>query len=229
MKEKSCSVQGCSNIAIAKGWCDKHRKRHERHGDVLFTRESDWGAREKHPLYKMWNWLNRRYSVSGEISEEWKDLWKFVECVKEKPTGHFRLSRKDNAKPFSADNWYWREYRPKTKEEKESLLVYARRYRNEKSKSDPYFEFGRSLKRYFGITVEQYFEMHEKQNKVCAICENPEKSKGSNSQKIRRLAVDHCHTTGKIRGLLCLECNRGLGAFKDSPNLLNKAINYLGG
>src|SRR5882724_263384 len=106
MKEKSCSVKGCSNVHEAKGWCKMHYARFKRHGDVLFTRNSDWGTREKHPLYKTWNWLNRRYSINNEICEGWKDLWKFVEHVKEKQEGNFRLSRRDKSFPFGPENWY---------------------------------------------------------------------------------------------------------------------------
>lgn len=229
MKEKSCSVKGCSNVHEAKGWCAKHYMRFKRHGHILFTREHDWGARERHPLYKTWSWLIRRYTASNELCQDWLDLWKFVECVKEKPIGYYRFTRRDDTKPFSPDNWYWREFTPKSEEERENHRIYANRWRREKSQSDPDFEFKRSLKRHYGITINQYFEMHEKQNGVCAICEQPETSVDKNSKKVRKLAVDHCHTTGKIRGLLCGSCNKAIGAFKDSTKLLNKAINYLGG
>jgi hypothetical protein len=55
----------------------------------------------------------------------------------------------------------------------------------------------------------------------CKIC------KTHYSEFSKRLAVDHDHNTGKIRGLLCLYCNTGLGKFKDSTKLLNEAIKYL--
>ena len=75
-----------------------------------------------------------------------------------------------------------------------------------------------ALKRNFGITEEQYDEMVKSQNGVCAIC----KRVGA-----RRLAVDHCHTTNNVRGLLCHKCNRGIGNFNDSTELLRNAISYL--
>lgn len=77
------------------------------------------------------------------------------------------------------------------------------------------------LKRKFGITTEQYSQYLIKQNDSCAIC-----GKESSESK-RRLAVDHNHKTGKIRGLLCKDCNIALGLFKDDIKLLEKSISYL--
>jgi len=74
--------------------------------------------------------------------------------------------------------------------------------------------------RRYGITLEQYNQMLENQNNVCKICKQ-------SCSSGRRLAVDHCHTTGKIRGLLCGNCNKALGCFKDDPELIRKAIKYL--
>ena len=67
--------------------------------------------------------------------------------------------------------------------------------------------------------------MLEKQNGVCKICGDKETT--SENGVTRRLAVDHCHSTGKVRGLLCGKCNKSLGGFKDSKELLLKVINYL--
>jgi hypothetical protein len=65
-------------------------------------------------------------------------------------------------------------------------------------------------------TIKTMFEKY----KVCQICNQTDR---------RELCVDHCHSTGKVRGLLCDPCNKALGLFKDSPELLNSAIKYLGG
>ncbi len=85
----------------------------------------------------------------------------------------------------------------------------------------------RSLKRKYGITLQDYEIIHEKQNGECAICNSPETTIEKSTGNIRRLAVDHCHVTGKVRGLLCAACNTSLGKFKDSPDILSKAIAYL--
>jgi len=72
----------------------------------------------------------------------------------------------------------------------------------------------------YGITLDDYSNMLEKQNSVCSICKLTNKSD-------RRLSVDHCHTTGNVRGLLCDTCNTALGKFRDNIDLLKEAIKYL--
>jgi hypothetical protein len=86
-------------------------------------------------------------------------------------------------------------------------------------------ERNQNLKKKFGITSDQYDEMHSRQSGVCLICSQPETS--MRKDRLRKLSVDHDHATGKIRGLLCSECNIGIGKFKDSPDLLRKAASYL--
>lgn len=83
-----------------------------------------------------------------------------------------------------------------------------------------------NLKRVFGINLNDYNEILKKQNNVCGICKNKEVEKHQ-SGKTRKLAVDHCHKSGKIRGLLCTSCNQGLGKFKDSIPILTESIKYL--
>ncbi len=79
------------------------------------------------------------------------------------------------------------------------------------------------LKTSYGITPEDRLELLKKQEGKCAIC----RSEYSDSRN-RNLAIDHCHTTKKVRGLLCSNCNNGLGRFKDNVILLQNAIAYLG-
>ena len=68
-----------------------------------------------------------------------------------------------------------------------------------------------------------YRKMYEEQHGVGAICKHPESIAG------RQLCVDHSHITGDVRGLLCSNCNRGIGLLKDSPELLRNAFHYLTG
>lgn len=81
------------------------------------------------------------------------------------------------------------------------------------------------LKKAYGITLDQYNEMLSKQDGKCMIC--LVNNNGYYRKKPRAFAVDHCHTTGKIRGLLCSDCNTGIGLLKDNIDLLNNAIKYL--
>ena len=78
----------------------------------------------------------------------------------------------------------------------------------------------------YGITKEEYLSLIEKQDNKCGVCGEKETSLGRGG-KVKNLAIDHCHTTGKVRGLLCHGCNTALGSFKDNANLLTNAINYL--
>lgn len=76
----------------------------------------------------------------------------------------------------------------------------------------------------FKLTESDYFQMLSAQGHVCAICKTFPASK-----HISKLDVDHCHTTGRIRGLLCRTCNAGIGQLKDSIPNLEAAIQYLRG
>lgn len=78
------------------------------------------------------------------------------------------------------------------------------------------------LKKY-NVTQEQYEELFNKQKGGCAIC----KSKEPKHNKSIHLLVDHCHTTGKVRGLLCNRCNTTLGLVDDNIKNLKTMIKYL--
>lgn len=73
----------------------------------------------------------------------------------------------------------------------------------------------------FGISLVEYQQILDRQNGRCAIC-------GQTCGSGRNLAVDHDHETGLVRGLLCMNCNNGLGRFKDRADLLRNALRYLG-
>lgn len=78
----------------------------------------------------------------------------------------------------------------------------------------------------YGISLEQYNLVLERQAHLCAICGCPETAIGKQGI-VASLCVDHCHTTKHVRGLLCRSCNIGLGNLQDSEELLTKAISYL--
>jgi hypothetical protein len=77
------------------------------------------------------------------------------------------------------------------------------------------------------ITSSDYENMFNSQDGVCAICNKEEVRLSRNGVTITRLVIDHCHSTNKIRGLLCHLCNTAIGKFKDNIELLQAAIRYL--
>jgi hypothetical protein len=78
-----------------------------------------------------------------------------------------------------------------------------------------------------GVTEADYERMLEEQGGVCAICEQPETVIWKRSGKPKALSIDHNHTTGQVRALLCHACNSALGSFREDPELLTRAIDYL--
>lgn len=72
----------------------------------------------------------------------------------------------------------------------------------------------------YGLTAEEYQRMYEHQGGFCAICK---RARGLR----RKLSVDHCHTTGEVRGLLCSSCNKYLGHLRDEPAAFYRAADYL--
>lgn len=91
-----------------------------------------------------------------------------------------------------------------------------------KRKNSPEYLAGRmksSIKSRFGISIEEYLNK-KAASKICEICKNPFKSSFDKQ-------LDHCHGTGKLRGILCAKCNKALGLINDDINLLKAAITYL--
>ncbi len=129
------------------------------------------------------------------------------------PTGA-ETNRKNVAK--------WREANP----EKQSALNEAKRekYNSCEEYSQTYRK--RAVLKY-GISIEEYDRMLEAQGNVCAICKLPERATNKRSGRVHNLAVDHCHDSGKVRGLLCSNCNTAIGLLKENADLFQSAVNYL--
>ena len=123
----------------------------------------------------------------------------------------------------------------KTRQRKDGYGSYCKscaneraRFQYEQKRQDPEWyrlqqekERDRHLRRTFGITSQEYDQMLHLQGGKCAICHTTECKSGY------ALAVDHCHTTGQIRGLLCRDCNTSLGKFNDDITILRQAVRYL--
>lgn len=95
------------------------------------------------------------------------------------------------------------------------------------NKANPDRVFASHLRRKFGITVEDYEEMRERQGDLCAICRCPEQAIDSRNGQRRRLHVDHDHVTKHVRGLLCTRCNVAIGYLLDDPERALALAAYL--
>ena len=85
----------------------------------------------------------------------------------------------------------------------------------------------RSLMCAYGITLEEFDNMLKSQGGACRLCGTFNPLGEGNTGRVISFSVDHCHKTGRVRGLLCNPCNRGLGFLNDDPELLARAIKYL--
>jgi hypothetical protein len=106
---------------------------------------------------------------------------------------------------------------------KEKILEYREIYKTDilKQERSKAYHRARWLRLNFNMTVDDYMDMFEKQDGKCLICGIDKNILNKN------FAIDHDHTTGKVRGLLCHNCNVSIGLMKDSPFLLHKAAEYL--
>jgi len=120
--------------------------------------------------------------------------------------------------PYSYCKECQAEFNKKWRNENKELIKIKKKEKYIRT-STPEKRWAGHLNQRYGLTPEQYLEMVNIQNGVCKICLEP---------SIRlRLSVDHCHTTGNIRGLLCERCNTLLGRVKDNPTILINAAQYL--
>lgn len=82
------------------------------------------------------------------------------------------------------------------------------------------------MKSSYGLTEEDYEAMLEVQEYTCWICHKDEERKREDGTPLS-LSVDHCHVSGRVRGLLCTKCNTALGLFREDVEAMQRAIDYL--
>lgn len=217
-------VGGCQNIAVAKDLCQTHYMRQRRHGDVLATRPADWGAREKHPLYRVWNATMRYHRPT--TCARWHDFWNMVSDLGDsRPSPKHLLKRKDDAEDLGPENFYWQN--PRISGSSEEKKTKQREYMRAWSAQNADRLVSRELRKRYGITVDDYARMYQEQGGTCAICGGIETRVDHRTKKVSRLAVDHDHKTGDVRGLLCHHCNNALGSFDDDQDSLISSLLYL--
>jgi len=221
-----CEVDGCKSYVVSHGLCDKHRLRLAHHGHLENTRPKDWGKRERHPLYNIWRG-HKRYNTRHDLCKEWADdFWEFAKHITERPSKNHFIKPVDINSPIAINNWHWVEtvLNQLNSEEKKT---YLRNWAKEDRKRNPDKHKNRDLMRQYGIGIEDYRSMEAEQNGLCAICRKPESATNPKTKELRSLAVDHCHDTKKVRGLLCSMCNTAIGSFNDDISVIERSIKYL--
>ncbi len=120
-----------------------------------------------------------------------------------------------------ARNEYTRAWRAsRTREQKEVRNAHMRAYQKQFRLLHPEKIRAQNRRRYYGLSPAVFEELRQKQEGKCAVCSNALVT-GRGTQ------VDHCHSTGKVRGLVCQGCNLVLGFSEDNPETLRSAIEYL--
>lgn len=120
-------------------------------------------------------------------------------------------------KPMRSFSWVGKARKYRFRKCSECCTAEAKDRRNKDPEANRITKFKIHLRTQYGISYETYLEIVENQNNKCAIC----------SGELTDPHLDHCHETGKVRGILCFTCNTALGKFKDSVPLLQSAISYL--
>lgn len=214
---KICSVEGCGKSVKGNGLCGNHYYRLKKYGR-LEKLEKKKTNKTLHPFYHLW--FERKQN--NDLVEEWLDFWKFANNIGEKPDGHFFLSKKTIGL-YGPNNFEWKE-KLKQQDDETNKEWWARKWEDRRIRN-PEEEYGRNLFRNFGMSLEEYNLKWQIQNGNCAICKKEESVK--RGSRISRLSVDHCHTSNKIRDLLCNRCNTVLGNVEEDIGLLQAMVDYL--
>lgn len=120
-------------------------------------------------------------------------------------------------KPMHAFSWVGKAKKYRFRKCSECCTAEAKSRRNKDPESAKLNAFKRHLRLQYGISYETYLKILAYQDNACAICR----------EDLTEPHLDHCHDTGKVRGILCFTCNTALGKFKDSVEVLKSAIWYL--
>lgn len=127
-------------------------------------------------------------------------------------------NKPNGLQPYCKSCWNTRSHARKDKENEYRLRV----ARGQNPKRQAYL-FNYMLKKNYGITAQDFDQMRHAQKDLCAICQR------HSSVCSRGLMVDHDHATGKVRALLCLDCNTGIGKLREDTSILARAIDYIEG
>jgi hypothetical protein len=204
---KICGVEGCGTKHSGRGFCETHLRRFKRYGTP--TPEGI-----KFPSRK------------GEFLSD--GITKTCStCFIEKPVTEFG---KQSARPDGLDitcKACMKErstQRYKDPSKRRMILDNGPRWRERNPDADA----DETLRRKYGITLTDYDVLFESQGGVCALCKKGETTKRmKKGEGHERLAVDHCHDTARVRGLLCFKCNTAIGSLGDTEDDAQRVVDYL--
>lgn len=203
---------------------------------VKLLRERD-AARKREKSAEIYRRIKERKEIDAEYAERLKGYaQKYAEKNREKELKRgreYRLNITADADAREERNAYMREWTARHSERiniarREKLKndpEYAKRVRENarlRHAANPERKRSLQLKTNYGITLDDYRSMYREQEGKCAICGTSCPDHGKMG-----LVVDHCHKNGHVRKLLCTHCNKGIGQFKEDPEILQKAIEYL--
>lgn len=221
VSDRTCDFLGCDNKHRAQGWCNAHYQQ------ILVRGEQPAPIQSRRSL-------GRTCQIEGCDSKNYS----LHMCIK-----HYRRWEKSGSTDLPLTKSQLRDAvgrkRCKTCREykdeseftvnadglKDGLSLNCRQCQADLRVSMPMRVRESALRRNYGITIADYDRMYAEQGGVCAICKQPERL--VRRGVLQELSIDHCHDTGKVRGLLCHDCNTGIGKLGDSPERLQVAIDYL--
>lgn len=212
-----CSVFGCGLPIDTLTWCNSHYIRNWKFGSPI-PRHA--GNKRNHPYYAIWFDKKR----AGALSDEWLDIFQFAKDIGQRPGPDFILRRLRVKEKYSAANFEWRRVLQKRTDETKKEW-YARKWASRVNEF-PELNLQHSLKKRFGIDRSDFDKMLVRQNGVCAICKEPERGHHWSGEP-KRLSIDHCHATKRVRELLCFRCNSTLGKVGESLELLDAMKEYI--
>ena len=246
---KSCNVEGCDAKAAGLGFCSKHYVRFRKNGHTESVPKTRNGERKTCGI----EGCQAKYWGRGYCQKHAYRMEKFGEpnpaeikvatpkglylsdgitktcstCHIEKPVAEFS---KQSIRPDGLNITcklclsYRNNERYKDPVKRQRILDNTARWRERNPDADA----DKHLRRKYGITLAEYDELFEAQGGVCALCKKGETTKRMKKGEGReRLAVDHCHDTGRVRGLLCFKCNTAIGALGDTEEAAQNVVDYL--
>lgn len=231
MKGDICTIDKCTQPVRTNGVCRGHNWRMKaygsyekpssrRHGDRCKV-DGCRNSRDLQQRSSLCTMHRVRMSRHGSIELPKKDKIELPEGILKICIHHGALTEKDVCKISNTNRFNCRICRTLTNEKLRDSRPTG--YKNKRN-----FIFIGKKGNYLRLSIIDYEKMLKDQNELCKICNKPETMLSNGKTKVlKRLAIDHCHTTGKVRGLLCHRCNTGIGGFYESIDLLNFAIDYL--